>query len=119
MNPLEQFKTAIIADDVFLAAGLVDELDDEDLTLLAKACWETNNDTEAIRLMLDCGFPLGIPEHNHGYSPLHNAAWSGNVEVVRLLLEHGHPADLIDPQYDSSAGGYPLDMVHFLNHNEL
>ena len=87
---------------------LVDEFDDEDLTLLAKACWETNNDTEAIRLMLDCGFPLGIPEHNHGYSPLHNAAWSGNAEVVRLLLEHGHPPDLIDPQYDSSAVGYAI-----------
>ena len=87
---------------------LVDEFDEEDLTLLAKACWETNNDTEAIRLMLDCGFPVGIPEHNHGYSPLHNAAWSGNAEVVRLLLEHGHPADLIDPQYDASAVGYAI-----------
>ena len=58
--------------------------------------------------MLDCGFPLGIPEHNHGYSPLHNAAWSGNAEAVRLLLEHGHPVDLIDPQYDASAAGYAI-----------
>ncbi len=87
---------------------LVDEFDEEDLTLLAKACWETNNDTEAIRLMLDCGFPVGIPEHNHGYSPLHNAAWSGNAQVVELLLEHGHPADLVDPQYDASAVGYAI-----------
>ena len=87
---------------------LVDEFDDEDRTLLAKACWETNNDTEAIRLMLDCGFPVGIREHNHGYSPLHNASWSGNAEVVRLLLEHGHPADLIDPQHDASAVGYAI-----------
>ena len=76
--------------------NLVDEFDGEDQMLLAKACWETNNDTEAIRLMLKCGFPVGIPEHNHGYSPLHNAAWCGNAEVVRLLLEHGHDPDLID-----------------------
>ena len=87
---------------------LIDEFDDEDLTLLAKACWETNNETEAIRLMLECGFPVGIPEHNHGYSPLHNAAWSGNSDVVRLLLEYGHPADMIDPNYDSSAVGYAI-----------
>ncbi len=87
---------------------LVDEFDEEDKMLLAKACWETNNDTEAIRLMLDCGFPVGIPEHNHGYSPLHNAAWSGNAEVVRLLLEHGHPVDLIDPEHNSSATGYAI-----------
>jgi ankyrin repeat protein len=87
---------------------LVDEFDDEDRTLLAKACWETNNDTEAIRLMLECGFPVGIREHNHGYSPLHNAAWSGAAEVVRLLLEHGHPADMIDPAYNSSAAGYAI-----------
>lgn len=88
--------------------NLADEFDDEDRMLLAKACWETNNDTEAIRLMLECGFPVGIPEHNHGYSPLHNAAWSGAAEVVRLLLEHGHPVDMVDPAYGSSATGYAI-----------
>ena len=87
---------------------LVDELDDEDKMLLAKACWETNNETEAVRLMVECGFPLGIPEHNHAYSPLHNASWSGNAEVVRLLIEHGHPVDMIDPAYNSSAAGYAI-----------
>lgn len=88
--------------------GLVEEFDDEDRMLLAKACWETNNETEAIRLMLDCGFPLGIPEPNHGYTPLHNAAFAGNAEVVRLLIERGHPVDLVDPNYDSSAMGYAI-----------
>ncbi|MEO2003523.1 MAG: ankyrin repeat domain-containing protein [Candidatus Poribacteria bacterium] len=87
---------------------LVDEFTDEDRMLLAKACWETNNETEAIRLMVDCGFPLGVPEHNHAYSPLHNASWSGNAEVVRILLEHGHPVDMIDPAYGSSATGYAI-----------
>ena len=87
---------------------LVGQFDAEDKTLLAKACWETNNSTEAIRLMLDCGFPVGIPEQNHGYSPLHNPAWCGNAEVVRLLLAHGHPVDLVDPQHDSTAAGYAI-----------
>ena len=39
--------------------SLITEFDDEDQQLLAKACWETNNQTEVIRLMLDCGFPVG------------------------------------------------------------
>jgi ankyrin repeat protein len=89
-------------------SALVDTFDEEDRMLLAKACWETNNDTEVIRLMIESGFPLGIPEVNHGYSPLHNAAWSGNAEVVRLLLAHGHPVDLVDPQYNSTAAGYAI-----------
>ncbi len=87
---------------------LVATFDNDDRTLLARACWETGNDTDVIRLMLDCGFPVGIPEHNHGYSPLHNAAWCGNAEVVRLLIEHGHPIDLIDPKFDASAAGYAI-----------
>ncbi|MBT5532883.1 hypothetical protein HOK31_07455 [Candidatus Poribacteria bacterium] len=113
--PKHQLKIACMVTDRELAMSLleshpnlVDEFDDEDRMLLAKACWETNNDTEAIRLMLECGFPVGIREHNHGYSPLHNAAWSGNAEVVRLLLQHGHPADMIDPAYNSSAAGYAI-----------
>ena len=96
---------------LFLLAShpkLVDEFDEEDRMLLAKACWETNNDTNVIRLMLDCGVPVGIPEHSHGYSPLHNAAWSGNAEVVRLLLDHGHPVGLVDPEYNDTAAGWAI-----------
>ena len=88
---------------------LIADFDEEDLMLLAKACWETNNETEVVRLMLDCGFPVGIPEHNHGYSPLHNAAWCGNADVVRLLLDHAHPTDLVDPKYNNAtAVGYAI-----------
>jgi ankyrin repeat protein len=87
---------------------LVETFDDEDRMLLAKACWETNNDTEGIRVMLECGFPVGVREHNHGAFPLHNAAWAGNSAVVRLLLEYGHPIDLIDPAFDATAAGYAI-----------
>ena len=88
--------------------GLIDDFDDEDRQLLAKACWETNNETEAIRLMLDCAFPVGIPEYNHGYLPLHNAAWCGNSEVVRLLISHGHPIDELDPVHHASAAKWAI-----------
>ena len=88
--------------------NLISEFDTEDLQLLGKACWETNNNTEAIRLMVDCGFPLGIPEDKHGFMPLHNAAWCGNAEVVRLLIAAGHPIDPIDPQFKASAANYAI-----------
>jgi len=54
-------------DVVALSPGLIDELDDEDQALLAKCCWETNLNREAVRLMLDLGFPIDAPEFNHGY----------------------------------------------------
>ena len=59
--PRSKLQIACMLDNRKLAMSLVashpkavDDFDDEELTLLARACWETNNDTEAIRLMLDC-----------------------------------------------------------------
>jgi len=88
--------------------GLVAELDAEDRTLLAKFCWETNLSLEAVRLMLDLGFPVDVPETNHGFLPLHNAAWCGEAALVELLLRHGHPVDRRDPAYDATAIGYAI-----------
>ena len=51
--------------------------------------------------MLDCGFPVWIPEYNHGYQPLHNATWCGNSEVVQLLISHGHSINELDPVYQA------------------
>jgi len=85
--------------------GLRAELTGEDLALLAKCCWETNLNPAAVRLMLDLGFPVAVPEHNHGFLPLHNAAWCGHAGLVELLLQRGHPVDVRDPQHQ----GTPLD----------
>ncbi len=82
------------------------EFDEDDRTLLARACWETNRNTEAVRIMLDLGFSVDTPEHNHGYSPLHNAAWDGNTELVRLLIEQGHPIELKDPSFNATPLGW-------------
>lgn len=87
---------------------LVDELDAEDQTLLAKFCWETNINIEAVRLMLELGFPTGVPEPNHGYTALHNAAWCGDPGLVRLLIDHGHPLDLRHPEYKATALGFAI-----------
>lgn len=86
----------------------VERLDAFDLTLLARHCWETNADVEAVRLMLDVGFPVDLPETSHGHTPLHNAAWGGFAELVELLLERGHPPDVRDPDHGATPLGWAL-----------
>lgn len=88
--------------------GLVASLAPEEHELVARYCWETNLNVEAVRLMLDVGFPLTHPERSHGYTALHNAAWAGSAELVDLLLERGHPVDIEDPGYHATPLGYAL-----------
>jgi hypothetical protein len=47
------------------------------LELLPKYCWETNTNYDAVKLMLDVGFPIAHIERSHGYTALHNAALGG------------------------------------------
>ncbi len=83
-------------------------LNDEDWALLPKFCWETNKNIEAVRLMLDLGFPITTQEHSHGCTALHNAAWCGDPELVGLLLDRGHPPAIRDPQYGATPIGFAL-----------
>ena len=87
---------------------IVPELPDVDRELVAKYCWETNSDYAAVKLMLDLGFPVAHPEHSHGYTPLHNAAWEGSGDLVDLLISRGHPVDIRDPRFDATPLGYAL-----------
>jgi ankyrin repeat protein len=88
--------------------GIVAGLPSVDLELLPRYCWETNTNYEAVRLMLDLGFPVAQTETSHGYSPLHNAAWSGNAPLVDLLISRGHPVDLVDPGHSATPLGYAI-----------
>jgi len=49
-----------------------------------------------------------------GYTPLHNAALWGHVDVVRLLLEHG-----ADPSIRNRGGKTPLDVARWSGHREV
>jgi ankyrin repeat protein len=82
--------------------AIVSQLEDVDLQLLARYCWETNTNKAAVELMLDLGFPIAHSENCHGYTPLHNAAWQGSGDLVDLLIARGHPVDLRDPGYDAT-----------------
>ena len=87
---------------------IVPGLPDVDRELVAKYCWETNTNYEAVKLMLDLGFPVAHPEHSHGYTPLHNAAWAGSGDLVELLINRRHPVDIRDPGYHATPLGYAL-----------
>ncbi|PYT18907.1 MAG: hypothetical protein DMG59_02455 [Acidobacteria bacterium] len=91
-----------------LNSGLVASLPAADHELVARYCWETNTNFAAVKLMLDIGFPVAHPEKSHGYSPLHNAAWAGSADLVDLLIERGHPVDLVDPTYKATALGFAI-----------
>ena len=88
--------------------GLMESLSGDDLELLPRYCWETNLDYEAARLMLDLGFPVARTTPVYGFTPLHNAAWAGHAGLVELLLNRGHPTDVVDPTYKSTPLGWAL-----------
>jgi ankyrin repeat protein len=81
---------------------LAKTLTDDERRRLADAA--ENNNTNAVRLMLSAGWPVDVRGHL-GATPLHHAAWLGNVEMVRELLRHGAPVDVRDGTFD----GAPID----------
>jgi len=63
---------------------------------------------EIVRMLLDAGEDPSRynPDGNHAHStPLHQAVWSGKMDVVQLLVERGARMDLRDTVYQ----GTPLD----------
>jgi hypothetical protein len=58
-------------------------LDESDRRLIAHAA--RNNKTAAVRMMLECGLPVGTPGQHRG-TPLHWAAFHGNADMVREIL---------------------------------
>ena len=63
-----------------------------------------NNNTSAVRLMLTAGLPVDTSSQHHA-TPLHWAAWHGNVEMVRLILAHHPPIEEASNDYK----GTPLN----------
>jgi len=67
---------------------------------------ETNS-TEAVRLMLHAGWPVDA-RGKHGATPLHFAAWHGNVVMAKHVLEYRPPLEVLDHDFSMTALGWAL-----------
>jgi hypothetical protein len=66
-----------------------------------------NNDTSAARLMITAGLPVDTFSQ-HNATPLHWAAWHGNAELVRLILDHHSPLENADNDYKGTPLGWAI-----------
>lgn len=64
-----------------------------------------NNHTETVHLMLRAGWPVNA-RGKHGATPLHFAAWHGNIEMAREILRHRPPIDAEDDDFRMSPVGW-------------
>lgn len=79
---------------------LLDRLSDEERSAMIDAA-EFGN-IEAVRLMLELGFPAGTRGGAHGCTALHTAAFSGSPELVRLLIGAGADVMARDRTWDAT-----------------
>jgi len=84
---------------------LADRLPASERRQLAHAA--RNNDLEAARLMLSAGLPLDATGQ-HGATPLHWAAFHGNLELINLLLPHHPPLELNDRDFNATPLGWAI-----------
>jgi len=64
-----------------------------------------DNDTAAVRLMLECGWPL---EGDGRQTPLHWACWHGNAEMTRDILRFHPPLDFRDANHHATPWGWAV-----------
>lgn len=89
--------TALLAAD----PGLAGRLSAGDYQALAGAA--SHGDTEAVRLMLDLGFPAGTrSEQDDGATALHLTAAAGSTVTIALLLERGADIEARDTTWNST-----------------
>ena len=82
---------------------LPDRLTDDDRAAVAEAAGSAP--AAAVALMLDLGFSPG-DRNGFGEQPLHTAAYYGNAEVVRLLIDAGADLDAGDARFDGTPLAY-------------
>jgi ankyrin repeat protein len=64
-----------------------------------------DNDIEAVRLMLECGWPV---EGDGRHTPLHWACWRGNAEMAREILRYHPPLEFRDADYNATPWGWAI-----------
>jgi ankyrin repeat protein len=108
LTPTEEFFAACGRGDepavrAIIAAQpeLIRSMSEEDKLVVAFVAGDGK--VEAVRLMLLAGMSMDI-RGDTGGTPLHQAAWYGQLNVVRLLIAHHAPLE----EKDTTYGGTPL-----------
>jgi hypothetical protein len=60
-----------------------------------------NNNLPAVKLFLEAGLPVDV-QGQHGATPLHWAAWHGNLEMVKSLLRNHPPLESKDLDFQGT-----------------
>jgi ankyrin repeat protein len=89
---------ALLAED----ATLMEKLGETGRTELVHTAVAVNR-AEAIRLMAELGFNLSGMTRN---TPMHNAAWTGNLSMVKLLIELGADPHVREPSFNATPLGW-------------
>jgi hypothetical protein len=66
-----------------------------------------NNNLPAVKLFVAAGLPLDV-RGQHGATPLHWAAWHGNVEMVTCLLRFDPPLEAQDSDFHGTPLGWAI-----------
>jgi ankyrin repeat protein len=84
---------------------VVDRLNEADRRMVAHAA--RNNETEVVRLMLDCGWPVDA-RGQHQATPLHWAAFHGNDKMAQAILRMGPPLEVTDADFHGTPLGWAI-----------
>ena len=66
-----------------------------------------NNNTTAVRLMLECGLPVDARGQHQG-TPLHWAAFHGNTQMIEILLRFNPPLEATDADFGATPLGWAM-----------
>jgi ankyrin repeat protein len=84
---------------------VAESLTDADRRQVAHAA--RNNETAAVRLMLESGLPVDA-RGQHQATPLHWAAFHGNLEMVETLLRFRPPLEATDADFGATPLGWAV-----------
>jgi ankyrin repeat protein len=83
--------------------NFADGLADSDRRQVAHAA--RNNETKAVRLLLECGLPVNA-RGQHQATPLHWAAFHGNAPMAKIILGFNPPLEAKDADFDGTPLGW-------------
>lgn len=70
--------------------------------------------TSVAKLLLEHGANPNVEDSSTGTSPLHDAAWTGFLETVQLLVKHH-----ADPQARDKRNRLPVDLAREQDHVDV